>query len=252
MEIKTIKIDLLKDNKFQTRISDIIDDPETIELGQSILENGLLQPILIDENNAIIAGHRRVAACRSVGIEEIASVVTKIKKDENRLIFNIIENLHRKDLTVIETAMSFKQLKDKLKINNKKLSEIIKKSESVISKYINLLTLHKKIQDDIIKNKRIVNRVVLDKLAVMPSALQNVQLEIYNDFIDGNLDVYAAKYLISKKINEYYETDIHELKPSVSFNKNSVQIKNLYIPQDKRKDLESKIIQLINSFTETE
>ncbi|MCK5678171.1 MAG: ParB/RepB/Spo0J family partition protein [Flavobacteriaceae bacterium] len=252
MNIKTIKINLLKNNEFQTRISDIINDPETAELGQSILENGLLQPILIDENNTIIAGHRRVAASKSVGIEEIACIVTKIEKDENRLIFNVIENLHRKDLTAIETAMSFKQLKKKLKINNKKLSVIIKKSESVISKYLNLLTLHEKIQDDIIKNKRIVNRTILDKLAVMPSELKKVQLEIYNDFIANNLDTYAAKYLINKKINEYYKTDIHDLKPSVSFNKNSVQINNINIAKDKRKDLESKIIQLINSFIETE
>ena len=253
MRIATIKIEDLKYNSFQTRISGIEVDNELSELANSIRENGLLQPIIIDIDNTIISGYRRVAACKLVGLTEIDCNIKSTLCDEERVSLNLVENIHRQDLTALEKAMSIQMLKTNMIINNKKVSnkQLAQKigiSDSAISKYLNLLTLDKKIQTDIIDNKRVVNRVILDRLAAMPTELKKEQVGIYNDFIDKTLNVDAAKLLINKKINDYYETDIHDLKPTVAFTKNTVQIKNIDIPEAQREDLEKKIMELINSY----
>ena len=253
MRIKTIKIEKLKYNAFQTRISGIEEDNELRALANSIRENGLLQPIIIDIDNTIISGYRRVAAFKLVGLTEIVCNIKSPLCDEERVSLNLVENIHRQELTALEKAMSIQMLKNNMKINNKRVSnkQLAKKigiSDSAISKYLNLLTLDKKIQTDIIDNKRVVNRVILDRLAAMPAELKKEQIAIYNDFINKNLNVDAAKLLINKKINEYYNVDICDLKPILEFSKNTVQIKNIDIPENKREDLEKQIMKLINSY----
>jgi N6-adenosine-specific RNA methylase IME4/ParB-like chromosome segregation protein Spo0J len=58
----------LKPSKFA---SSIYDGTASADLIQSIEENGLLVPIWIADDNTIIAGHRRVDACRRLGLSEI-------------------------------------------------------------------------------------------------------------------------------------------------------------------------------------
>ena len=61
-------------------ISDILVDEEirirkdigNLEVLQSSIEKvGLINPVLIDENNNLIAGFRRLTACRNLGRKEI-------------------------------------------------------------------------------------------------------------------------------------------------------------------------------------
>lgn len=48
-----------------------LDDPEIRALADSIVENGLLEPIVVTLDNWILSGHRRYAACRLAGLDEI-------------------------------------------------------------------------------------------------------------------------------------------------------------------------------------
>ena len=98
----------------ELRINDIdpnIDQPrqhfdqESInELGKSILEHGVVQPILVKQNNGrytIIAGERRWRAARTVGLEKIPAIILDI--DEKKMLeIALIENLQREDLNPIE------------------------------------------------------------------------------------------------------------------------------------------------------
>jgi ParB family chromosome partitioning protein len=40
-------------------------------LAQSIADIGLINPITIDENRLLLAGARRLAACKQLGLEEV-------------------------------------------------------------------------------------------------------------------------------------------------------------------------------------
>ena len=57
--------------------------PEQIQqVAESIKEFGWTMPILIDENNEIIAGHGRLLAGKSLGIKEVPCIVAEGWSDE--------------------------------------------------------------------------------------------------------------------------------------------------------------------------
>jgi len=68
-------------------------------LKNSISELGLLQPIVIDENNNLIAGYRRLLAHQELGIKDIQTNTIKI---ENVLRGEFDENTIRKNFTPSE------------------------------------------------------------------------------------------------------------------------------------------------------
>jgi ParB/RepB/Spo0J family partition protein len=74
-------------------------DTETIEsLAQTILTQGIIAPIEIDENNMIITGELRWRASKRAGVPTIpCRRIYDISRDE-RLERQLIENIHRKDL----------------------------------------------------------------------------------------------------------------------------------------------------------
>tara|TARA_R110000868_G_scaffold85502_9_gene240529 strand:- start:1074 stop:1595 length:522 start_codon:yes stop_codon:yes gene_type:complete len=58
-------------------------DEQVAQIAASIREFGFTNPVLIDENNNLIAGHGRVLAARKLGFPEVPAVVVT-GLDENR------------------------------------------------------------------------------------------------------------------------------------------------------------------------
>jgi ParB family chromosome partitioning protein len=87
--------------------------PESIaELAASIREKGLLQPILVrpgDQGYRIVAGERRWRAHLHNNAATIAALVTELSADDV-LAVQIIENLQREDMTVLEEAHAYQRL----------------------------------------------------------------------------------------------------------------------------------------------
>lgn len=72
-------------------------DEQVLQIASSIKEFGFLNPIIIDGDNGIIAGHGRVMAAKKLGIEELpcvdASHLTEAQKKacviaDNKLALN--------------------------------------------------------------------------------------------------------------------------------------------------------------------
>ncbi len=247
MKLQIKNINDLTPNPYKIRISEI-DTIELIELGQSIRDNGLLQPIIINEQNQIIAGHRRYLACQKMEIEEIETIILKnseYSENQNPLLLNILENIQRENLTDIEIALALKQLKDTLKIPQSELAHMVKKSASIISKFLSLLTLEESIQDDLIKNKRILSKNVLLRMAAMPEPIQNEQVDIYFQYAKEEINSQEAIFLINEAINEYTKEELYSSSPEILFSKNSLQIKNLNVPEDKRDFIRDEIMKII-------
>ena len=102
-QLKALPISDIYPNPFQPRIE--FSDEELAELSQSIAENGLIQPIIVRKSDIIgyelIAGERRLRACKRLGMTEIPAVVKKVTDQESRKQA-IIENLQRSNLNPIE------------------------------------------------------------------------------------------------------------------------------------------------------
>jgi len=66
-------------------------------LAESIKQNGLIQPAVVDANHRLIAGRRRIAACEMLGWQEIDVVYIEVLNDSDRVILELEENVRRED-----------------------------------------------------------------------------------------------------------------------------------------------------------
>lgn len=92
-----VKID---DIKIKRRIRRDIGDIS--DLMESISKFGLLNPITISPKMELIAGFRRLEACRALGVHEVECRIIQAARKVDRLIIEADENMTRKDLTVRE------------------------------------------------------------------------------------------------------------------------------------------------------
>ena len=130
--IKNINIDLLipfENHPFKKR-----DGIEKEELTESVKENGLLQPIIVRSFSAgtyeIISGHRRVEACKELGIQIVPAIVREMSKDE-AVIAMVDSNLQREHLLPSEKAFAYKMKLEATKHQGKATSrQVVGKLES--------------------------------------------------------------------------------------------------------------------------
>ena len=130
--IKNINIDLLipfENHPFKKR-----NGIENEELKESVKENGLFQPIIVRSFSAgtyeIISGHRRVEACKELGIQTVPAIVREMTKDE-AVIAMVDSNLQREYLLPSEKAFAYKMKLEALKHQGKATSrQVVGKLES--------------------------------------------------------------------------------------------------------------------------
>lgn len=141
-QISLLKLSLIDPKSDQPRKN--FDKDALEELADSILQNGLLQPILVREYGAgryqIIAGERRFRASKIAGLAEIPAIILN-KDDRVAAEIALIENIQREDLNPIEEAMAFRALSEEYQLTQEELSIKVGKSRSAIANAIRLLDL---------------------------------------------------------------------------------------------------------------
>lgn len=154
--IKVYELDIskVKPNPDQPRKD--FDQAALEELSASIAEKGVIQPILVQENNSgeyiIIAGERRYRASLLAGAKTIPGILKSYDSEET-LEIALIENLQREDLNPLEEALAFQNLLDQYKLTQESLSVKLGKSRSSIANSLRLLKLHPDIQISLRSNK---------------------------------------------------------------------------------------------------
>ncbi len=174
-----VSIDSLKTNPHQPRIE--LDQMAIEELANSITESGLLQPITVLENDdstyTIVFGHRRVAAYEYLNKKEIEANVLTSLDNKDLVISPIVENLQRKDMEPIETAMALdKVLKMGIVKTQSDLSNSLGISQGRISKLLSILKLSEAVLDEV--NKIQYKDVTV--LAAINKIQKDKQLKIFN------------------------------------------------------------------------
>ena len=140
-KIVEISLDEIKKNPYQPRT--YFNEEKLNELKDSIEKNGLLQPIIVKKaikGYYIIAGERRYRAFELIGKKEIP-VIIKEMTDEEMMIFAVLENLQREDLSALEESESYKNLMDKMSLTQEELANKLGKSRPYIANSLRLLKL---------------------------------------------------------------------------------------------------------------
>ena len=133
-------------------------DKEKIEeLAQSIIKNGLIQPLILTKNDndsyTLVAGERRWRAAQIANLKILPSLLlpTDLDKDE----ISLIENIQRENLKVTEEAQAYQKLIDKNNYTHDQISKIVGKSRSHITNLLRILNLHEYFSD--LLNKGIIS-----------------------------------------------------------------------------------------------
>ncbi len=85
MSNRKIKITAVSDLKLRTSNPRTHSKKQIRQIADSIERFGFVNPVLIDENNQIIAGHGRVAAAKLLGWQEVPTLrVEHLNQTEKR------------------------------------------------------------------------------------------------------------------------------------------------------------------------
>jgi len=113
------------------------------ELSDSIKEQGVLQPIIVnrrDEGYLIVAGERRWRASALAGVQSVPVLVKELSA-EDVLKVALIENIQRRDLDPIEEALAYKRLLEQHALTQENLAESLGKNRATIANSLRLLKL---------------------------------------------------------------------------------------------------------------
>jgi ParB family chromosome partitioning protein len=140
--LREIPIDLVEPNPRQPRRE--FDEEALVALSESIRSRGLLQPIVVRPlaggRYELIAGERRLRACRLAELDAIPAVVRQTE-DWERLDLALAENMARVDLNPIEEARACSMLVDDLGLSKAEVGRRVGKSRVAVSNLVRLLDL---------------------------------------------------------------------------------------------------------------
>ncbi|KAF0819258.1 MULTISPECIES: ParB/RepB/Spo0J family partition protein [unclassified Cytobacillus] len=151
--VQEVKIKDIRPNPYQPR--KVFEKEAIEELKQSILEHGILQPIIVRKSikgYEIVVGERRYRAAKEANLERVPVVVRELT-EQQMMELAVLENLQREDLTPIEEAAAYQLLMEKLKVTQEELAKRLGKSRPHIANHIRLLSLPPTIQGLISEGK---------------------------------------------------------------------------------------------------
>ena len=205
------------------KLSDIDVDPgqprKTFEnqsleqLSQSILEHGVLQPIVLMPNGigryTIIAGERRFRAARMAGLTEIPAIVKDVSTQSAKEIA-LIENLQREDLDPVEIAYGYKSLMESFNLTQDEISQKLSIPRSSIANSLRILNL----PEDILEMIK-TDEISLGHAKVILSVSdEKMQRELAQQTAEKQLSVRQCE-LLAKSMVKKPKTEKQSKVPSI-------------------------------------
>jgi ParB family chromosome partitioning protein len=150
-----IPIEKIKTNPEQPR--QIFNHEALEELVNSILEHGILQPLIVDEDEErgfyqLIAGERRLRAAKIAGFKTVPVIIKKAKASK-KLQLALVENIQRQNLNPIEEGRAYQRLIDEFNLTQEEVAKKIGKNRATIANILRILSLPEKIQEGLILGK---------------------------------------------------------------------------------------------------
>ncbi len=147
--VRLISVTELDPNPSQPRRG--FDESALRALADSILEAGVLQPLLVVEQGGrfrIVAGERRFRAARIAGLDAVPCIVRDMTQRE-QMEAALIENIQREDLNPMEEAAAVRQLMDDFSYTQEQAAKRLGKSRPVIANLLRLLNLPESVRQDV-------------------------------------------------------------------------------------------------------
>ncbi|MEM3073113.1 MAG: ParB/RepB/Spo0J family partition protein [Nitrososphaerales archaeon] len=189
-EFKLIPLDKIESNPYAARLDQNVG---VDKLAESMSRHGQLADVLVRVHPAskdrfqLIYGHRRVAAARLLGWQNVRAKVVKASEEE-MLIMALIENIERKDFTAYEKARIFLRLNKEFKRSYEEIARLIGRSKAYVAQHIAMLELFTKEQ---MKDPEVINLL---------QSLTERQARILLRIKDPNERLATAKIVVNENL----------------------------------------------------
>ena len=221
-EVSTVHLQIGRDNKVlniatiqirpnRTQPRRNFDEDKLKSLSRSIVENGILQPLVVRRINStefeLIAGERRLRAAVMAGLSKVPCVVHKCN-DKDSALLALIENLQRTDLNMFEEARGIARLIRKYGLTQEQAAIKLGKKQSTIANKLRLLRLGFEEQEWIL-TANLSERHARNLLRLSDEGLRR---EVLSRIIADGLSVGEAEELVTQAMMKK-PADISERKP---------------------------------------
>ena len=256
--VKLVDINDVEPNLGQPRKT--FDDEELHELSKSILEHGIIQPLIVREKGGkyeIVAGERRYRAARLAGLQELP-IIIKTFSDQQTLEVALVENIQRQDLNPMELACAYSLLMERFDLNQEEVADKVGKSRPSVANIMRLLKLNPYVQEKLRENE-ITFGHARALLGVKEAKLQKeltdiiVEKQLSVRDVEKYIQTLANKKEATKKDKELYNPFYREIqeglqkllgtKVSISKGNKKGKIEIEYYSDDEL----ARIIQIINT-----
>jgi ParB family chromosome partitioning protein len=152
MSFQEVELKKIRPNRLNPRLEF---RKETLdELADSIERSGLVQPIVVRptaDGYEVVIGERRYRAAQQVSLDKVPAIVRKYT-DAEVIELNLMENIHREDLSAVEKANACKQLRDRFPERYptwEKVAEQVGVSFETVKSWVRTLDLPEEIRERI-------------------------------------------------------------------------------------------------------
>lgn len=198
-EIQELSIASIQPSPYQARRT--FSSQALQELALSIRQHGLLQPISVRAlpggRYQLIAGERRLRACRLIGQATIRAVVLSVDEHQAALLC-MVENLQREGLHFFEEAEGFASLIRVHGLTQEQVAERLGKQQSTIANKLRLLRLPQQVREIVIRCG--LSERHARALLRLPNAA--IQLQIAQRIASEGLNVRATDTLVERILQE--------------------------------------------------
>lgn len=197
-QIRDIAIIDIEPNPWQPR--KVFNENSIKELSESIINHGVIQPIIVQEEGAkyvIIAGERRWRAARMAELTEIPAIIQSFTQQES-LEIALIENIQRQDLNAIELAKAYQYLSDNFSLTQEEIANKVGKNRVSIANTIRLLKLSPYVQEKLSDGAISYGHA----RAILAIEDQKIQCDIADEIIASQLSVRETEKLIQRLSEE--------------------------------------------------
>jgi len=197
-EVLLIPIEQIKPNPYQPRKDFSLQGID--ELAKSISEYGVLQPITVRrigvEAYELVAGERRLRACKIAGFKSIPATVLSIAEADSAVIA-MIENLQREDLHFIEEAKGYQSLIDHHGLTQEEIARKMGKTQSTIANKVRILRLPDVVKELVFQG----NLTERHARSLLRLPDEEMKLKATSQIIKNNMNVKETESLVERMLN---------------------------------------------------
>lgn len=200
--LEMIPIYSVRPNPYQPR--KYFSDEAISDLADSIRQIGLLQPINVrrvgEGGYELIAGERRLRACKLAGLTEIKAIILDGAYDRDIAMIAMIENLQRENLHFFEEAEGYQSLIREHGFTQEELATRLSKNQSTVANKLRILKLPRQVKEHIVKNGLTERHA----RALLRLHNEEAQLSLVEHVCERGLSVKATEELVEKELLHLY------------------------------------------------